>query len=290
MTSDTDRAAPFAGLSPPGWLLSGLALLLVGGGAAVHLAAWDRPWMLRVHAVPPGSFAVALWSCLTIVGVGWAALMLVLAADRGHGRLVALLAPVFVLGSLLTHVPKRILHFPRPAATALLPQLHVIGDAFHGPVSMPSGHALTAAATAVLLCLVIPRSRWPVAVAVLCAGAAVAWSRVVVAAHWPSDVLVGAGLGLLAVGACLAALNWPRARALHEGLAARIRTRAGQWWIMAAETGLAAGLLGAHTGYPQGRPMVAALVTGALFSIGLRWRALRGGLVLPRAVTPLEHP
>jgi len=255
--------------------LAGGALVFVLAGIVVHFAGGDPALLLRVHAEAPSWFGTLLWSCITVLGLGWCALILVLAADRGAGWLAALLVPVFVVGGLLTHVTKWLLAVPRPAGTGLLPQMHVIGAAFRGSVSMPSGHSVTAAAMAALLCLAVPgrRPAWRV---LLIAGAAViAASRVVVGAHWPSDALVGFGLGLLSVALCLAAIQGGIGQRLHESVARRIRTRAGQRWVALVEVLGAVGLLAERTGYPAARPMVIAIAVLACASAAWRWRATR---------------
>jgi membrane-associated phospholipid phosphatase len=57
--------------------------------------------------------------------------------------------------------------------------------------SFPSGHATTAAATAVVLALLMPRfARW-----VLICGGVVAATRVLLDAHFPSDVIAGCAVG-----------------------------------------------------------------------------------------------
>jgi membrane-associated phospholipid phosphatase len=228
---------------------------------------------------------VLLWSCLTVLGLGWAALILVLAADRGAGRVTALLVPTFLLGAALTHLCKWLLAVPRPGASGLLPQLHMIGAAFRAPVSMPSGHALAAAATAALVLLALPRLRRSLLGPLLLLYAAlVGWSRVVVGAHWPSDVLVGAGLGALSVALCLAVTALPKPAALLRSAARRIRSPGGQRWVAVAEIAAAAGLLTERTGgYPAGVPTVGVLVALALGSAAWRWRAARA----PRAIAPL---
>ncbi len=249
------------------------AVLLIAAGAVVQLAGFNVPWMLRAHAEARGAFASIFWSSATIVGLGWSALILVMAADRGDGRVTALLAPTFVVTGLLTHVPKALLASPRPAGTDILPHLHVIGDTFRGSVSMPSGHSVAAGAMAALLCVALPRSR---ALAggglLLIAGALIAWSRVMVGAHWPADVLVGSGVGLLSVALVIAAALGPLQRT-YQSFAARIRSRNGQRWVAAVEILVAIGLLKEHTGYPDGRAMVILLALVAVASAAWRWHA-----------------
>ncbi|GAB3661111.1 phosphatase PAP2 family protein [Ramlibacter alkalitolerans] len=261
--------------------LGGAGLVLVLAGIAVHFAGADPALLLRAHASAPTAFDTVLWSCLTVLALGWCALIVVLAADRGAGWLAALLLPVFIVGGLLTHVTKWLLAVPRPAASGLLPQMHVIGETFRGSVSMPSGHSVTAAAMAALLCLVVPGRR-PAWRALLLAGAALmAASRVVVGAHWPSDTLVGFGLGLLSVALCLAAVQSGPGQRLHQGLARRIRTRAGQRCVAVVEVLGAVGLLAERTGYPAARMMVIAVAVLACASAAWRWRATRAARPFP---------
>src|SRR5256885_11962954 len=88
--------------------------------------------------------------------------------------------------------------------------------------SMPSGHAMTAFAGAVLLGSVVPRARW----ALLALACGVALSRGYLGVHFPSDVLAGAALGA-AIGASVAWLL-PRAeRALAERRTKRDQTPSG---------------------------------------------------------------
>jgi membrane-associated phospholipid phosphatase len=73
--------------------------------------------------------------------------------------------------------------------------------------SMPSGHATTAAAAAIAIGALWPRTRWVMWLYAL----VIMFSRVVVLAHHPSDVLAGALVG--GIGACLVR-RWFAARRL----------------------------------------------------------------------------
>ena len=268
--------APSPTPAAAGWCAAaGFALVLAGW--LVHANGADAAWMLGVHAQARGEEAAIAWSCVTVLGLGSVALVLLLAADRGEGRLAALLPLTFALGALFTHLPKLLFALPRPAATSLAAHLHIIGHPFSGPVSMPSGHALTAAAVVALLCALVARSALS-RLALVAAGMLVAWSRVVVGAHWPSDVLVGGGLGLLCAALALWAAASQRLAGWHERLARRIASPAGQRWTGVAELGAAALLLSERTGYPAAQPIVWQLAALALVSAACRWRASRRSL------------
>lgn len=275
-------------------LLAAVGVALVVAGAFVKLGGLDVRWMLAAHAQPHAPLAIVAWSCLTVLGLGWSALIGVLAADRRSGRLATMLIATFVIGGLLAHVPKRLLHVPRPAATDVFPHLHVIGQVFSGAVSMPSGHAVTAAGMLGLLWVVSARARhWPVAVPLALLAVLIALSRVMVGAHWPSDVLVGSGVGFLAVVLAAATLAWPRTRRLHEGLRARIGTPIGQACVGAVEVGLAYGLLHERTGYPAAQPLVVVVAAVAVGSALLRWVGVlraRKAAAVPAEPPHLEQP
>ena len=68
-------------------------------------------------------------------------------------------------------------------------------------LSLPSGHAATSFAAAVILARYAPR----LAVPLFGLAAAVAWSRVYVGVHYPGDVALGAALGLVVGGVVIAA-------------------------------------------------------------------------------------
>ena len=70
-----------------------------------------------------------------------------------------------------------------------------------GSPSFPSGHAMTAFATAAAVAVLAPRMRWPV----LTLAALIAFSRVYLGVHFWLDVLVGSVFGLVIGAACA----WP---------------------------------------------------------------------------------
>jgi undecaprenyl-diphosphatase len=120
-----------------------------------------------------------------LVAVGWG-------ADLRSGRrypLVALAATVsFFVASGLNAVLKPLVDRSRPPQAIGLDALVGVP----GSASFPSGHAMTAFATAGAVAVLAPRLRWPmVAVA-----AVIAFSRVYLGVHFWLDVLVGSALGL----------------------------------------------------------------------------------------------
>ncbi|HEU4450048.1 MAG TPA: phosphatase PAP2 family protein [Gaiellaceae bacterium] len=77
--------------------------------------------------------------------------------------------------------------------------------------SLPSGHAATSAAGAVILAYLLGRWAWPLAAL----AAAVCYSRVYIGVHYPGDVLAGAAVG--AAVALLAVLLLRRLRLTSAG-------------------------------------------------------------------------
>lgn len=265
------------------------ALLVAAGGwlQASELNRWLLAWLQAHTPAWP-----ALWSALTVLGLGWSAWIIVAALDRRSGRALALLLPCLLIGGVLTHLPKWLLATARPAAALPLSELQVVGEPIYGGGAMPSGHALTAFAVLALLWLAMPLRRLWHAAGLLLA-VLIAWSRLAVGAHWPADLLAGAGLGLVTA---LLAYRLMAARLPGHGLAGSESIQSERpeltgsswftWWASvrgqraAALTEMLAGLalLFTRTGYPQGRPMQLALALLALASAMLRmgiWRRMR---------------
>jgi len=120
-----------------------------------------------------------------LVAVGWW-------ADLRSGRrlpLVALAATLsFFVASGLNAALKPLVDRSRPPEAIGLDAL--IG--VPASASFPSGHAMTAFATAGAVAVLAPRLRWPV----VALAAVIAFSRVYLGVHFWLDVLAGAALGL----------------------------------------------------------------------------------------------
>jgi membrane-associated phospholipid phosphatase len=129
-----------------------------------------------------------------LVAVGWY-------ADLRGRRLVPLIALAatvsFFVASAVNWVLKDLVARARPPEAIGLDALVGVP----GSPSFPSGHAMTAFATAGAVAVLAPRLRWPI----LALAALIGFSRVYLGVHFWLDVLVG-GLFGLAIGAAFA---WP---------------------------------------------------------------------------------
>lgn len=258
-------------------LLATLSLLLLAAGILVQGSIWDRVWILALAAGQAPWPVQMFWSSLTVAGFGWSCFILLLAADRRDGALVALMGPVVLFTSLVSYGLKQWLAVTRPAGSDIGGALAVVGERIQGLGSTPSGHALAAGATAALLVFWFgssPRLR-PACWAIGLLGAAVAMSRVMVGAHWPSDVLLGMAVGVGTVLAVLAFVAMGPFAALWQALAQASASPRGQRRVAAVEIIGVLGLLSTPTGYPLGWPMEGVLVLLGLASAGLRWREAR---------------
>jgi membrane-associated phospholipid phosphatase len=180
-------------------MLAGLACLALAIAliAVVALApSWVRPadhqwlrWMLDVRAAS-GVFTAKVLNVVaggTVMWVVRAAIAAALAIWR-RWRALAVFALAELCAELCIGPVKALVDRPRPAGSLVA----VTGQ------SMPSGHALIAAVTAVALALILTRPGRPRRLAI---AAAVAWSilvalsRTYLSAHWLTDVLASLLLG-----------------------------------------------------------------------------------------------
>jgi undecaprenyl-diphosphatase len=171
-----------------------------------HRVGWLDPVFLGLSWV---GYAGLVWVALAVV--------LSLASRRPPlGPALAVAATVWSV-DLFASLLKVAIGRPRP--------FDAIGDAdplttMVAGTSMPSGHAATSFAGAVMLCACFRRAApWLLVLAV-----AIAFSRVYVGVHYPGDVLAGAALGATWALGWLVVLRrfapWvvsPRARAYSGG-------------------------------------------------------------------------
>jgi membrane-associated phospholipid phosphatase len=161
--------------------------------------------LVRLHGLDGPLFLVLngwrglpdqVWENLSVAGLGVTALAALAIGARRHPRIFATLPWMLAVGGGFTHLVKQLMPMPRPAAVFAAANLHVVGPKLFLR-SMPSGHAMTAAAVVCILFLAggpLWRRPWVLA-ASLAIAAAIGLSRIVSGAHWPSDVAAGVVLG-----------------------------------------------------------------------------------------------
>ncbi|HEU6443489.1 MAG TPA: phosphatase PAP2 family protein [Gaiellaceae bacterium] len=141
-----------------------VAVTVTGYGGAL--------WIILALVLAPLGKTDRLRATLLVAACVWTADLLALAIKTGTGR------------------PRP--HLVLPEADPLL--------SFTVSSAMPSGHAATAFAGAVMLAFLVPRA----AAYLLALAAVMGFSRIYVGVHWPSDVVAGAALGTaVAVAAIL---------------------------------------------------------------------------------------
>ena len=172
--------------------MSDLLQLLINLDREAIQATSDLRW-------EPATVVLALISAWWVKGpllvaVGWC-------ADLRGRRLVPLIALAatasFFVASAVNFVLKDLVARDRPPEAIGFDALVGVP----GSPSFPSGHAMTAFATAAAVAVLAPRMRWPV----LALAALIGFSRVYLGVHFWFDVLVGSVLGL-AIGVAFA---WP---------------------------------------------------------------------------------
>lgn len=174
------------------------------------VAVYGDEWMARA-AKNVSPVVYALFADITRLGEsGWifassgAAIIIALALrQRGWGRRVDAMLGLFAgraffvlatnaVAGLLSVLVKMLFGRARPRLLDIVGPFHFDMLSWKSSVlSFPSGHSVTAFASATALACVAPRlGKWLLLLAVL-----VALSRVITGAHYPSDVIAGAALG-----------------------------------------------------------------------------------------------
>jgi membrane-associated phospholipid phosphatase len=255
---------------PTRWIL-GCAVLCACAALIIGLGGFDPPIFLAINAAAARRLPAWLPSCLTVLGHGLVAVMLVAPFLRRAPWVPAAALLAVLPGGLFSRLGKILAARPRPAAVLDPSLLHVQGTFLGGHNSFPSGHSITVFVALTVILLGIGRtppdgvaaparsrvgapSAW-LSLGMLGLGLLVAASRVMVGAHWPSDTLGGAALGMTAgVLGTWVCHRWP-------------------WWqrrraplLLAIGVLVCAAILPwVDTGYPMARPVQWA---AALFGMG----------------------
>ncbi|MFM2405623.1 MAG: hypothetical protein RL223_3503 [Pseudomonadota bacterium] len=231
-----------------------LSAVLLAAGLSLH--GRDADLFTRMNAslnALPGPLLPTLWSLLSVAGLGLSVFIVLVALHRGREarsmRPISALLWSFPIGGGLTHLFKRLIEQPRPAAVLPPDALTVIGHPLLSG-AMPSGHAVTALALAGLL---LTRPRSPLQRALIIAGTlALLLARVAVGAHWPADLFAGAALGLLTA-------TWAWQLAGHSALTRWLGTRPGQLVLALGQLVCGLAIARIETGYPAALPLQAVL-------------------------------
>jgi len=191
-------------------LLAPLALAF-----AIAFTGSNQPlflWMQHAsHVIPTVVFA-SFWESATYAGDGLAvfALAALFLQSRPHAVWAAVFAAI--PGAVFTHGLKALYPFARPAVVLGSKTITVLGPELHRS-SFPSGHALSVAVLAGLVCLAYRNVA--IRIAALAFAVLVSLSRVAVGVHWPFDIAVGFFGGWLAAWLgwiCVVDAPWFRTR------------------------------------------------------------------------------
>jgi membrane-associated phospholipid phosphatase len=253
------------------YVLTACAFILLALGLGLSLGDIGKRLALWAHGSPvlPEMF----WASLTLLGAGWAVVIIVAAFDRAGGAFVLAALGSVLLGGGLVKFIKDTWPIARPSHVMSPDQLAVIGEVVTRAGSMPSGHAAAATALATLVILFLgvhKRLTLSMLMALLVAGGCAAWSRFAVGAHWPADVAVGAALGILTAQVCFLAVTRLRAYAASVVFSYRVRMMA----VAMVELVVAAACFADNTGQPSAWLMQYALGCVALVSCVLRLRQI----------------
>jgi len=203
---------------PTAWhgVLIGGGLVVLGAGMAVvrdgSVGGLERRVFRAVNDLP-AALGPAVWPVLQLGSLLAAPVVALVALLARRPRLAVAALVVGVAKLLAERLVKAAVSRQRPW-TSIGPDIHRYGQVPLSGESFVSGHAMLAAALAVVVTPYL-NGRWRLLPAAL--AALVALGRVYVGAHAPLDVLCGAAGGV-AVGAVVDLLVRPRRPRSKEGL------------------------------------------------------------------------
>jgi len=256
-------------------LLFGFAALCALAAAAIAASGSDPAVFRWINEVAARLLPVPVPSCLTILGHGLVAVMLLAPVLGRAPWVLAAALNAAPLAALFSRLGKLLAARPRPAAVLDPSSFQIQGPLLSGHNSFPSGHSITIflLVTVLILGAEQVRTRLVAVVALLGLASLVAASRVMVGAHWPSDALGGAALGTLAgTFGAWAAGRWPYWR---------------RRWAPAAFAAIilacAAALAWTDTGYPLAQPLqwIAVALGAGCATLALARLPRSGKSVLP---------
>jgi undecaprenyl-diphosphatase len=177
---------------------------------------------LSEHRVPVLDVLAGVLAVIGTGGLVWIALAAVVAL-RSPGRRLAVAVPVLAAvwgADVLATGLRYLIGRPRPFEALAGVDPAVIGAV--GP-SLPSGHAATSLAGALVLAYRVPSLAAPL----LGLAAAISASRVYAGVHYPTDVIAGAALGATVAAVAVAVVRRrerppPQGRAAREGARGRV--------------------------------------------------------------------
>jgi membrane-associated phospholipid phosphatase len=191
----TTGATPRAAMTTHLALIGGALAVLVAGMIAVRDGVVGTLERTVFHAVNdlPGVLTLVLWPVLQLGSLLAAPLVVLVALLLRRWRLAIAALAVLLLKLIGERLVKAAVSRQRPW-TSIGPDIHRHGHVPLTGESFVSGHAMLAAALAVVVTPYLP-GRWKVVPGVL--AALVAVGRVYVGAHAPLDVLCGAAGGVV---------------------------------------------------------------------------------------------
>ena len=180
-----------------------VALAMAFGDARLTIAARTEPDWLRFLGENTTNFGKSGWILVLSGAIFLISMLRIRFAHAATARSVidqarawaisaAFMFLSVALSGIISNIVKRIIGRARPPMFESVGPFHF--QPFSGAMfeSLPSGHATTDGAIAMVLAILFPKFRVPI----LIAGAYFALTRIVVGAHYLSDVIAGYSFGM----------------------------------------------------------------------------------------------